>query len=472
MVFSSLIFLFRFLPLILLIYYIVPGKFKNMVLLSGSLVFYAWSEPKYVLIMIFSTLVNYIFGILIEDFKKKDKISASKYMVVASVIINLSVLGFFKYADLLINTANKLTGSGFHLLEIALPVGVSFYTFQTMSYTIDVYRGNVAAQRNIITFGTYVTMFPQLIAGPIVKYKSVADELNNRKGNIDTFADGIGRFITGLGKKVLLANNIGNLWDTIKAVNPENMSVLSAWLGIIAFTFQIYFDFSGYSDMAIGLGKMFGFNFEENFNYPYISKSVTEFFRRWHISLGTWFREYVYIPLGGNRCSTYKHIRNILVVWILTGLWHGASYNFMLWGLYYGVILILEKIFLKKYIDRLPAFIQHIYTLLIVITGWVIFSFEDMGQLGRYLKTMFNVTGGEIYDAQSIYLLYTHVVLLIILIVASTPAAKKLVNRLFEIIKSEAVKTVLANVFYVVVFAMVIAYLVDSSYNPFLYFRF
>ena len=472
MVFSSLIFLFRFLPLILLIYYIVPGKFKNMVLLSGSLVFYAWSEPKYVLIMIFSTLVNYIFGILIEDFKKKDKISASKYMVVASVIINLSVLGFFKYVDLLINTANKLTGSGFHLLEIALPVGVSFYTFQTMSYTIDVYRGNVAAQRNIITFGTYVTMFPQLIAGPIVKYKSVADELNNRKGNIDTFADGIGRFITGLGKKVLLANNIGNLWDTIKAVNPENMSVLSAWLGIIAFTFQIYFDFSGYSDMAIGLGKMFGFNFEENFNYPYISKSVTEFFRRWHISLGTWFREYVYIPLGGNRCSTYKHIRNILVVWILTGLWHGASYNFMLWGLYYGVILILEKIFLKKYIDRLPAFIQHIYTLLIVITGWVIFSFEDMGQLGRYLKTMFNVTGGEIYDDQSIYLLYTHVVLLIILIVASTPAAKKLVNRLFEIIKSEAVKTVLANVFYVVVFAMVIAYLVDSSYNPFLYFRF
>lgn len=395
MVFSSLIFLFRFLPLILLIYYIVPGKFKNMILLSGSLVFYAWGEPKYVLIMIFSTLVNYIFGILIEDFKKKDKISASKYMVVASVIVNLSVLGFFKYADLLINTANKLTGSGFQLLEIALPVGVSFYTFQTMSYTIDVYRGNVAAQRNIITFGTYVTMFPQLIAGPIVKYKSVADELNNRKGNIDTFADGIGRFITGLGKKVLLANNIGNLWDTIKAVNPENMSVLSAWLGIIAFTFQIYFDFSGYSDMAIGLGKMFGFNFEENFNYPYISKSVTEFFRRWHISLGTWFREYVYIPLGGNRCSTYKHIRNILVVWILTGLWHGASYNFMLWGLYYGVILILEKIFLKKYIDRLPAFIQHIYTLLIIITGWVIFSFEDMGQLGRYLKTMFNVTGGK-----------------------------------------------------------------------------
>lgn len=472
MVFSSLIFLFRFLPLILLIYYIVPGKFKNMVLLSGSLVFYAWGEPKYVLIMIFSTLVNYVFGILIEDFKKKDKISATKYMVVASVIVNLSVLGFFKYADLLINTANKLTGSGFHLLEIALPVGVSFYTFQTMSYTIDVYRENVAAQRNIITFGTYVTMFPQLIAGPIVKYKSVADELNNRKENVDTFADGIGRFITGLGKKVLLANNIGNLWDTIKAVNPENMSVLSAWLGIIAFTFQIYFDFSGYSDMAIGLGKMFGFNFEENFNYPYISKSVTEFFRRWHISLGTWFREYVYIPLGGNRCSTYKHIRNILVVWILTGLWHGASYNFMLWGLYYGVILILEKIFLKKYIDRLPAFIQHIYTLLIVITGWVIFSFEDMGQLGRYLKTMFNVTGGEIYDDQSIYLLYTHVVLLIILIVASTPAAKKLVNRLFEIIKSEAVKTVLANVFYVVVFAMVIAYLVDSSYNPFLYFRF
>ena len=315
-------------------------------------------------------------------------------------------------------------------------------------------------------------MFPQLIAGPIVKYKSVADELNNRKGNIDTFADGIGRFITGLGKKVLLANNIGNLWDTIKAVNPENMSVLSAWLGIIAFTFQIYFDFSGYSDMAIGLGKMFGFNFEENFNYPYISKNVTEFFRRWHISLGTWFREYVYIPLGGNRCSTYKHIRNILVVWILTGLWHGASYNFMLWGLYYGVILIIEKIFLKKYIDRLPAFIQHIYTLLIIITGWVIFSFEDMGQLGRYLKTMFNVTGGKIYDDQSIYLLYTHVVLLIILIVASTPAAKKLVNRLFEIIKSEAVKTVLANVFYFVVFAMVIAYLVDSSYNPFLYFRF
>ena len=310
MVFSSLIFLFRFLPLILLIYYIVPGKFKNMVLLSGSLVFYAWSEPKYVLIMIFSTLVNYIFGILIEDFKKKDKISASKYMVVASVIVNLSVLGFFKYADLLINTANKLTGSGFQLLEIALPVGVSFYTFQTMSYTIDVYRGNVAAQRNIITFGTYVTMFPQLIAGPIVKYKSVADELNNRKGNIDTFADGIGRFITGLGKKVLLANNIGNLWDTIKAVNPENMSVLSAWLGIIAFSFQIYFDFSGYSDMAIGLGKMFGFNFEENFNYPYTASSIRDFWKRWHISLTSWFREYLYFPLGGNRKGKVRTMFN------------------------------------------------------------------------------------------------------------------------------------------------------------------
>ena len=472
MVFSSLLFLFRFLPLVLIVYYIVPRCLRNCVLLFMSLLFYAWGEPRYVWIMIFSTAVNYVHGILVEHFKNKEKITWEKGMVISSVIINLLILGFFKYGDLLIHTVNQITGSGFGMLEIALPIGVSFYTFQTMSYTIDVYRGNVKAQKNIIAFGTYVTMFPQLIAGPIVKYKTIEGELEKRHESVDAFANGVGRFIIGLGKKVLLANNIGILWSVISKMNPENIPVLTAWLGILAFTFQIYFDFSGYSDMAIGLGKMFGFNFKENFNYPYVSKSITEFFRRWHISLGTWLKEYVYIPLGGNRCSISKHIRNILIVWVLTGLWHGAAYNFILWGAYYGVIIIIEKMFIGKYLERIPAVLSHLYTMLIVMMGWAVFSFDKMSNVIKYICAMFGANSCGFGNNQSIYLLYTNIILLVILFIGATPLPKKVAELLTDRIKNEAVRIILVNVFYITVFVLVTAYLVDATYNPFLYFRF
>lgn len=473
MVFSSLLFLFCFFPIVLILYFISPKSMRNLVLFIVSLVFYAWGEPVYVLIMIFSTVVDFIHGLLVQRFKDSGKIKAAKIAVISSMIINLSLLCFFKYSDFIISNINSVFDLGLPLLKLALPIGISFYTFQTMSYTIDVYRGSAKAQRNIISFGAYVALFPQLIAGPIVQYKTIAHQLNHRKESIDQFSYGVSRFMMGLGKKVLLANNIGLLWDQISTQQLSTLPVVTAWLGIIAFAFQIYFDFSGYSDMAIGLGNMFGFKFLENFDYPYMSKSITEFWRRWHISLGTWFKEYVYIPLGGNRNGLLNQIRNIFVVWLLTGIWHGASWNFIFWGVYFGIFLIVEKFLLLNWLKKAPAFIGHLYTMLIVLFSWVIFAFDDFSNVLIYFKAMFGMNGAGFINNQSIYLFYTNVVLLVILIMAATRFPKSITQRLFDKLHTKPITIqLIRNVAFVLIFALSTAYLVDASYNPFLYFRF
>ena len=475
MVFSSLLFLFRYLPIVMILYFILPRRFRNALLFVASLIFYAWGEPVYVTIMLFSTIVDYTHGLLVERFKEQGRMRAARIAVASSMIINLSLLGFFKYSDFLLTNINAVFGTEIPLLNLALPIGISFYTFQTMSYTVDVYRGDAKAQHNIISFGAYVALFPQLIAGPIVQFKTIADQLDNRRESFDDFSAGISRFMTGLGKKVLLANNAGIIWDTVLAYDLENLPVLSAWIGILAYSFQIYFDFSGYSDMAIGLGKMLGFHFLENFNYPYMSKSITEFWRRWHISLGSWFRDYVYIPLGGNRKGPARHIINICIVWFLTGLWHGANWNFILWGVYFGALLIIEKFFLLNLLKKLPAIVSHIYTLFFVVVSWAIFAIEDMSMLGKYLGAMFGASG-SLADNTSMYLLLTNAVLLVILAVASTPApkllAEKLLTKLGGKTNSALGGTVLKNVAFAAILIVSTAYLVDASYNPFLYFRF
>jgi len=468
LVFSSLVFIFAFLPLTILIYYISPKHLRNLVLLIASLIFYAWGEPLYILLMIFTTVFDYTCGLLIEKYKGKKR--TSKGIFIVSIIVNLGMLGFFKYSGFIVENINKIFNLSLNSHNLPLPLGISFYTFQTMSYVIDVYLDKVPVQKNIISFGTYVTMFPQLVAGPIVRYSDVCNEIDNRNESIYLFGEGAELFIIGLAKKVLLANNIGALWKTIKATPIDKLSTLSAWIGIIAFTFQIYFDFSGYSDMALGLGKMFGFHFPENFNYPYISKSVTEFWRRWHISLGAWFREYVYIPLGGNREGRLKQYRNIFIVWFLTGLWHGASWNFVLWGLYFGVLVTLEKIFLLKWLDKKPKFIGHIYTLIVVIVGWVIFEFQDVSQVTLFIKTMFGFGGNPAYDSNSIYYLYTNALPFIILAICSTPLIKNIVSKIE--MKQKAGFSIAMPVIYMVIMFVCTAYLVNESYNPFLYFRF
>ena len=460
MVFSSFVFLLVFLPLILLLYYISPGRIKNLVLLLGSLLFYAWGEPVYVLIMLFSTVFDYTNGRLISYFKAGNRNLWAKAVLIVDICGNLGILGFFKYADFFIGTVNSLTGAGIGLLQIALPIGISFYTFQTMSYTIDVYRGQVPPQRNILDFATYVTLFPQLIAGPIVQYKTVAHELGKRRVGLEDFSEGVYRFSKGLAKKVLLANQIGSLWDTISSM--QELTVATAWLGAIAYSFQIYFDFSGYSDMAIGLGRMFGFHFLENFDFPYVSKSITEFWRRWHISLGSWFREYVYIPLGGNRKGKLRQVMNLLIVWMLTGLWHGASWNFVLWGLYYGLLLILEKLFLSKIMERLSGVLKHIYSLFLILLGWMIFAQTDMSRLGVYLKAMFGV-GVELVNSDFWYFLSCNGVLLVILVLCSMNVWKRIPQKMLGVCKP---------VLMVLFMALSFAFLVGDSYNPFLYFRF
>ena len=471
MVFSSLLFLFRFLPIVMILYFILPRKFRNALLFISSLIFYAWGEPVYVTLMIFSTVVDYTHGRLVDRFKNQGRMRAARCVVASSMIINLALLGFFKYSDFLIANVNGIFGTAIPLLNLPLPIGISFYTFQTMSYTVDVYRGDAKVQKNIISFGAYVALFPQLIAGPIVQFKTIADQLDNRRENFDSFSEGVTRFMTGLGKKVLLANNAGIVWDTVLASNLDTLPVLSAWIGILAYSFQIYFDFSGYSDMAIGLGKMFGFHFLENFNYPYISKSITEFWRRWHISLGSWFRDYVYIPLGGNRKGPAKHIINICIVWFLTGVWHGANWNFILWGVYFGALLILEKFFLMKLLKKLPGFVSHIYTLFLVVVSWAIFAIEDMSVLGKYLGAMFG-RGGSFADGTSMYLLLTNAVLFVILAIAATPAPKMLAGKLLARLGENVSAAVIKNVVFVAILVLSTAYLVDASYNPFLYFRF
>ncbi|MBQ8248470.1 MAG: MBOAT family protein [Clostridia bacterium] len=471
MVFSSLLFLFRYLPIVLALYFILPKKFRNALLFVASLIFYAWGEPVYVTLMIFSTLVDYTHGIMVAYFKSQGNMRAAKIVVASSMIINLSLLGFFKYSDFLITNVNAIFGTDIALLNLALPIGISFYTFQTMSYTIDVYRGDAEVQGNIISFGAYVALFPQLIAGPIVQFKTIAEQLDHRKENYDDFASGVSRFMTGLGKKVLLANNAGIIWDTVLTYDLDNLPVLTAWIGILAYSFQIYFDFSGYSDMAIGLGRMLGFKFLENFNYPYISKSITEFWRRWHISLGTWFRDYVYIPLGGNRKGPVKHIRNICIVWLATGIWHGANWNFIIWGVYFGILLLIEKFFLLKLLEKLPKIVSHIYTLFFVVISWAIFAIVDMPTLGKYLGAMFG-SGGSFADTNSFYLLISNAILFIILIAASTPAPKMLADKLLTKLGERPINAVVKNAAFAVILLLCTAYIVDASYNPFLYFRF
>lgn len=468
MVFSSILFLFYYLPFVLIIYFISPRKYRNLVLFLSSLLFYSWGEPRYIWIMLFSTVVDYSCGKRVHFYKNKNHISKAKLWLGLSIFTNLGLLAFFKYSDFLIANVNNLFNTTIPLLGLALPIGISFYTFQTMSYTIDVFRGETKVQNSIISFGTYVTLFPQLIAGPIVRYQTVADEIDNRVETFDLFGEGVKRFILGMGKKVLLANSIGQIWANISAGDISTLPTLTAWIGILAFAFQIYFDFSGYSDMAIGLGKMFGFNFLENFNYPYMSRSITEFWRRWHISLGTWFKEYLYIPLGGNRVSKWMNIRNILIVWMLTGIWHGASWNFALWGLYFGVILIIEKFILKEYLEKLPSFFRRIYTLSLIIISWVIFAFDSFSDGLDYIKVLFNSNGGGLYNGNSLYLLYTNIILFIILVLGSTNIPK----RLWEKVNLKFKGLIIENIYLLFILILSIAYLVDQSYNPFLYFRF
>ncbi|MFD1395886.1 MBOAT family O-acyltransferase [Kroppenstedtia eburnea] len=468
MVFSSLIFLFLFLPATLLIYYMSPKGLRNVVLLVASLIFYAWGEPVYILIMIFTTVFDYCNGLLIDRYRHRKPIARA--VLIGSIIGSLGILSFFKYAGFVLDNINQLFHLHIQAADLPLPVGISFYTFQTMSYVIDVYRGQIPVQRNIIHFGTYVTMFPQLVAGPIIKYGDIAKQLVSRKVTLEGFGEGAECFIRGLAKKVLLANNIGLLWANVKATPSEDLSILSAWLGIIAFTFQIYFDFSGYSDMARGLGKMFGFDLVKNFNYPYISKSITEFWRRWHISLGSWFREYVYIPLGGNRLGLLKQFRNLLVVWFLTGLWHGANWNFIIWGLYFGLFVTVEKLFLLKWLQRSPTFMAHIYTLLIVIVGWVWFDFDHLASSLKFIGVMFGYGANGIADDQAFYALSTHPVLLILLALCATPLPGKVLSHVKEKWGVAGAIAVPAVCFILMVLST--AYLVDDTYNPFLYFRF
>jgi len=471
MVFSSVVFLFRFLPIFLICYFCVPGRMKNFILLLGSLFFYAWGEPIYVVLMLFSTMSDYVHGRLINRYRGKKR---ATFFLVTSIVINLLLLGFFKYADFLILSVNKVAGTAFPLLNLPLPIGISFYTFQTMSYSIDVYRGEAKVQKNLLDFGVFVTMFPQLIAGPIVKYKQIQEEIHERKVDVCQISYGVKRFVTGLAKKVLLANNIGVLWSEISALNYGEISMLTAWLGIFAFAFQIYFDFSGYSDMAIGLGACLGFAFPENFNYPYISASVTEFWRRWHMTLSGWFREYVYIPLGGNRKGMGRQLLNILIVWILTGIWHGAGVNFLLWGLWFALFLILEKIFLRKVLKVLPAGFGGIYTCLVVLFGWVLFEIPTWDGIWGFVQAMVGVNGAGLFDSQGLFLGREYLVLFAVAVVASTPLIKNVVQRM------EHSRTSVGMALYrfgekvipAILLFLSIAYIVDASYNPFLYFRF
>lgn len=464
MVFSSLEFLFRFLPFSLLLYYITPGKLKNSLLLIASLFFYAWGEPIYVVLMIVSCVVNYTLALCIDKYRGTTR---SKIALISSIAISLSLLGFFKYADFLIININNIFGVDISPLYLPLPIGISFYTFQILSYTIDVYRHNTPVQKNLITLSTYITLFPQLIAGPIIRYNTIAQELTDRKHSLALFAEGVHRFILGLGKKVLIANNVALVWELSKTTTDP--SVLLSWLGIIGFSFQIYFDFSGYSDMAIGLGRMLGFQYQENFNFPYISKSITEFWRRWHMSLSQWFRDYLYIPLGGNRVSVRRWIFNILIVWSLTGFWHGSSWNFMFWGFYFGVLLLVERFFLGKLLEKLPGVIGHIYTLLIVVVSWVIFELGSPAEIFNYLGNMFGMNGIDIVNFESFYILKSNLVLLLIAAIGAVPLFKYIYKRYSNIV---LVRAVIMPVFYLIILTVSIAYLVDSSFNPFLYFRF
>ena len=465
MLFSSLSFLYYFLPCVLIIYFLAPKMWKNSVLLLSSLFFYAWGEPKYVLLMLLAILCGYLFALLIARYRGR---RLSRLFLILSVSISAAILGFFKYADFFIQNFNAVTGLSLPLLKIALPIGISFYTFQLISYTVDVYRG-VPAQRSFIDLAAYISLFPQLIAGPIVRYSQIAEQLSSREHSWDKAALGIRRFTLGLGKKVLIANTLGQLCEIFRA--SQDMSVLFFWLYAVANMLHIYFDFSGYSDMAIGLGKLFGFDFPENFNYPYISRSVTEFWRRWHISLGSWFRDYVYIPMGGNRVSKPRWLLNILVVWLLTGFWHGAAWNFLVWGLFFAVFLILEKLWLLKPLEKAPV-LSRVYVLFTVMLSFIIFSAENMGQALSSLGSLFGAGGLPLLSAEFLYYLKSYALLLLIGVIGATPLPKVLLQRLGGSPGGEKLRNLLEVPALLLILALSTAYLVDGSFNPFLYFRF
>jgi len=470
MIFSSIFFIFAFLPVVLAVYYLVPFKVKNLVLLLASLIFYAWGEPVYVVLMILSIAINFAGGLEIERYLDGGDTSRAKRACIITLVIDFAILGFYKYYGFVIDNLNAILPFDIPNKELALPIGISFYTFQTASYIIDVYWGNVKAQHNPITFGAYVSMFPQLIAGPIVRYSDVEKQLMKRTVSLEKFGDGAMWFLRGLGKKVLLANNLGSIYESIMALGASNTSMLTAWIGCFAYTMQIYFDFGGYSDMAIGLGRMLGFNFVKNFEYPYISKSITEFWRRWHISLSSWFKEYVYIPLGGNRVGTGKAIRNLMVVWCLTGLWHGAAWNFIFWGLYYGIILCIEKYILRERLEHLPNILQHVYTMVLVMFGWVLFFSPSLGRAASYLGTMFAIGGHGIIDMTGFYYLKSSLIIGIIACICSTPFIFKKFSGLLR--SKTWLKQAAGIAVYVGILLISTAYLVNATYNPFLYFRF
>lgn len=453
MTFSGLVFLFRFLPLFLFVYFVVPKRMRNLILFFGSLLFYGWGEPLFLTVMLFSTVSDYIHGILIYRFLEKKQTKKAKIVLISSVCINLICLGMFKY-----------TG------WFPLPIGISFYTFQTMSYTIDIYRKEADVQRSILNFGVFVTMFPQLVAGPIVKYKTIESELRTRTTNIEKIYYGAGRLIIGLGKKVLLANNIGMLWEYVYHLNTDERTVLLAWMGAAAYAFQIYFDFSGYSDMAIGLGAILGFSFPENFNYPYVAESITDFWRRWHISLSSWFREYVYIPLGGNRKGLKRQLLNILLVWMLTGIWHGAGWNFLVWGLWFALFLIIEKIGFLAVLKRLPRFLSFLYTITIVLISWVFFASESLKDSLLYIKNMFLFWYSPFFDGNTWYQISNYYLLFLLCAICAIPSGKKLTDMMRK--KKESVFLFVETIAMVWIFVLSVAYIVDASYNPFLYFRF
>ena len=465
MLFTSISFLYYFLPALIIIYFIAPKKYKNIILLIASLLFYLYGEPKYVFLMIAEIIIAYIGAILIDKYKNQ-----SKNILITTLFIHVFLLIIFKYTDFIIQTINDISNANIKLLNIALPIGISFYTFQIISYVIDVYNGKVKVQKNLINLATYVSLFPQLVAGPIVRYQTVEKELDDRVHSFNNFAYGIRRFSIGLAKKVLIANALGELCT--KAFVLNETTVIFYWIFGISYMLQLYFDFSAYSDMAIGLGRIFGFNFPENFNYPYISKSITEFWRRWHISLSTWFKDYVYIPLGGNRDGKYKQIRNILIVWLLTGIWHGANWTFLIWGLLFGIILIIEKIFLNKFMEKLPSFIRRIYVLFIVMILFIIFNSDNMQVALTNIKGLFGMNGEVFINDYTLHYLKSYLPLLIIAFLGATPFIKTLIDKLRKNKYVNNIINILEPILIVMILFVVTSYLIDNSYNPFLYFRF
>ena len=463
MLFTSISFLYYFLPTIIILYFITPKKYRNYILLIFSIIFYMYGEPKYVILMLVEILVAYFGALLIDKYKSKE-------IFLITIIIHIGLLCVFKYTDLFIGTINSIFKTNISFLNIALPIGISFYTFQILSYVIDVYRGKVKVQKNILKLATYVSLFPQLIAGPIVRYETICGELDNRDETIEKFSLGVRRFIIGLAKKVLIANMLGELCTKFSLVDER--SVLFYWIFAISYMLQVYFDFSAYSDMAIGLGKMFGFTFLENFNYPFISKSITEFWRRWHISLSSWFKDYVYIPLGGSRKGTLKLVRNILIVWFLTGIWHGAAYNFIIWGLFIGVFLVIEKLWLSKYISKLPKVLRNIYVLFIIMISFIMFNAGSINEAFFNIKGLFGLNKEVFINNYTIYYLKSYLIVLIIAIFGATPLFKNIVEKLRKNKTINNLINILEPIFLVILLLLVTAYLIDSSYNPFLYFRF